>query len=194
MIILASASPARQKLLRTAGVAFVTQLSNIDEIAATTKVQHLDARSLCLHLAQLKAEAVSKLRPQHLIVGADQVLELEGKVFDKATTLKEAFEQLTQLQGHMHQLHSAAVTVVDGKTTFKTIQTVALQMRKLSPGQISSYLDKTGQEVLGAVGCYQIESLGIQLFDKIEGDYFTILGLPLLPLLQHLRTTGHITP
>ena len=192
MIVLASASSARQKLLNDAGVSFVTQVSALDETKAKTTIQHLDPKSQCLRLAQLKAEAVSALRPQDLIVGADQILEFQGKIFDKATTLTEAFQHLLQIQDHTHHLHSAAVTIADGKTTFTTLQTATLKMRPLKPEEITSYLAKTGPEILGAVGCYQIEALGIQLFEHIAGDYFTILGLPLLPLLRHLRETGDL--
>ncbi len=194
MIVLASASSARQKLLHAAGVSFITQVSSLDETTAKTTIQHLDAKSQCLLLAQRKAEAVSTLRPRDLIIGADQILEFEGKVFDKAASPADALQHLRQLQGQTHYLHSAAVTIANGNTAFQTVQTATLKMRNLSPDQISSYLEKTGPEILGAVGCYQIENLGIQLFDSIEGDYFTILGLPLLPLLRHLRETGHLTP
>lgn len=192
MIVLASASSARQKLLQAAGISFVTQVSSLDETKAKTTIQHLDTKSQCLRLAQLKAEAVSALRPQDHVIGADQILEFQGKIFDKATTLTQAYQQLLKLQGHTHQLHSAVVTIANGKTAFTTLQTATLKMRPLEPEEITSYLAKTGPQILDSVGCYQIEALGIQLFEHIAGDYFTILGLPLLPLLRHLRETGHL--
>ena len=190
MIILASASKTRLQLLRNAGVNPDVVHSPLDENTAKPSLLGLDPKSLAIKLAELKAQAVSSLKPSDLVIGADQTLAFQGHTYNKPSTMEEAFDQLATLQGHVHFLNSAVACVANGNTTFATCQTVKLTMRSLSQASINRYLDDVGTDILSCVGCYQIEGRGIQLFDAIEGDYFAIMGLPLLPLMGYLRSSG----
>ena len=191
MIVLASASPTRKKLLENAGLNFVVEVSTLDEAVEKPSLQHLAPRDQAIRLAELKAQSVSKHRPSDLVIGSDQILEFNHQTTDKPMSYQNAFVQLSALQGNTHHLHSAAVCVIAGQTTFTSCQTVELKMREMTAENINQYLQAAGPQALACVGCYQIEGLGIQLFEAIKGDYFSILGLPLLPLLVHLRNSGH---
>jgi septum formation protein len=143
-------------------------------------------------LARAKAEAVSGRSASAFVIGGDQVMAADGKIYGKPQSMEEARARLLELNGRSHQLHTAVVVATGGATIWAYTDVASLTMRKLSPAFIGRYLAAAGQGVLGSVGAYQIESLGIQLFDEIEGDFFSILGLPLLPLLEALRREGAI--
>jgi septum formation protein len=143
-------------------------------------------------LARAKAEAVSELAAGAFVIGADQVLAFENQILTKPVSMEAARRQLLDLSGKKHTLHSAVAVATNGETVWATTETATLTMRKLTPAFVGQYLAAAGEAALSSVGAYQIESLGIQLFEKIEGDYFTVLGLPLLPLLDTLRREGAI--
>jgi septum formation protein len=192
VIVLASQSASRAAILRSAGVAFETAAAGIDEAA---EKQRLIAagdgpREVAERLAHLKAVTVSAERPQALVIGADQTLELDGALHDKAANLDEARARLTELRGKRHRLHAALTVARAGASIWRTTESPVLTMRRFSPAFLDGYLARNGQAMLGSVGCYQLEGEGAQLFEAIEGDYFAILGLPLLPLLDFLRREG----
>jgi septum formation protein len=189
-LILASASPIRQTLLRAAGVPFEVQPATIDERQLQDQLRTAQPKDLALELARAKALFVSASRPSQLILGADQVLERDGTVFHKARSLNEARDTLLALRAQTHRLHSAIACAADGTIVFEHISTAHLTMRDFSEDFLAQYLEAAGKTVLGSVGCYHYEGLGLQLFEKIEGDYHTILGLPLLPLLAFLRQSS----
>jgi septum formation protein len=142
-------------------------------------------------LAQQKAVRVSEQRPQ-LVIGADQTLDLDGRLYDKVETLDEARERLRGLRGKAHELHSAVVVAKDGQPIWREVVTARLTMRDFSDAFLDDYLAREGEAALGSVGCYRLEAMGAQLFSKIEGDYFAILGLPLMGLLDLLRRQGEL--
>jgi septum formation protein len=142
-------------------------------------------------LAELKALKVSQRRPG-FVLGCDQILSFEGHSFDKAETLDEAFERLSQLRGKTHSLECAAVIAKDGQPVWRLVTSPKLTMRDFSDDFLRSYLDAYGQEALSSVGCYQFEGPGAQLFERVEGDFFSILGLPLLEVLAFLRLHGEV--
>jgi len=185
-LVLASASASRAKLLENAGVAFTVQPANIDEDAV--KTSGLDGRAVAEKLAELKAMAV----PGALVLGADQVLVCDGRIMSKAATLAEAARQLRALRDKRHTLISAVVLAVDGMPVWRHVEESSLWMRDFSDAFLHSYLQSVGPEILGGVGCYRYEGAGAQLFSRVEGDYFSILGLPLLALLAALRDHGVI--
>ncbi len=150
------------------------------------------AEAVAAHLAEAKALAVAKLRPHRLVLGADQVLALGNEIFTKPQDLAAAQAQLTKLSGRTHALHSALCVARGEKVLFATVATARLTCRVLSADFIARYLSAAGTAVLGSVGAYQLEGLGVHLFEKIEGDHATILGLPLLPLLAFLRQEGSL--
>jgi septum formation protein len=187
-LVLASASRSRQNMLRAAGVTFVADPADIDESAF--KIKGADPAAVAKSLAAAKAKAVSKRRPETLIIGSDQMLVCESRWFDKPTDRAGAKSQLMALAGRTHEL-IAAVTVVHGqKSVWSHTDRARLYMRAFSETFIDEYLDRIGGDAFLSVGAYQVEGLGIQLFEKIEGDIFTIMGMPLLPLLEYLRTEG----
>ena len=193
-LILASRSPARGRLLAEAGVPFSVEAAPVDEDALKARAlgEGLGPKAIAVALAQAKALAVSCGR-NGLVIGADQTLDLDGRLFDKPPTLAAARAQLLALRGWPHQLH-AAVAVTRGETVvWRTVETVRLDMRAFSDAFLDIYLASEGEALLGCVGAYRLEALGVQLFDRIEGDYFTVLGLPLLPLLAFLRREGQVT-
>ena len=194
--ILASASAIRAAMLARAGVEIDQQPADLDEAAIISSLiappEPLAADDIALVLAQAKAESVSGDRAGKLVIGCDQTLELEGRLFQKSATMEEARRNLLLMSGKTHLLHSAVVLALDGETAWSHVETAAMNMRDLSPEFIGRYLAQAGAAVLSSVGVYQLEGLGAQLFEKIEGDYFTILGLPLLPLLAELRRRGVI--
>ncbi|TDI56946.1 MAG: septum formation inhibitor Maf [Alphaproteobacteria bacterium] len=193
-IILASASPARQAILKNAGLTVRSQPAGIDERAAEAPLikSGAGADDLAQALAMIKARHVSEQHPADLVIGADQVLEIEGERLSKPADMTAARRQLLKLAGKAHHLHSAVACCRDGAVIWQHMETVRLTMRPLTPAEIGRYLAKVGASALTSVGAYQIEGPGIQLFERIEGDYFAILGLPLLPLLTFLRARGEI--
>lgn len=191
-LLLASKSPARRALLVAAGIPFDCIATEIDERAceASLREQGASASAIAAHLARAKALAVSDLA--RLVVAADQVLCANGEFLAKPTDSDEARAQLARLSGRSHELHSA-VCVARGKTVlFETVARATLTCRKLSLAFIESYVAAAGASLLESVGAYQVEGLGIHLFEKIEGDHATVLGLPLIPLLAFLRQEGSL--
>lgn len=195
-LVLASKSATRIELLTRAGVAFDVEGAGIDErdVEAPLRSGGADPATIASHLADAKALAVSRRRPADLVLGADQTLGLGRELFVKADDRAAAEAQIARLAGQTHQLHAALSLAVGGHVVWRHLSSASLTVRPLSPAAIGRYLDTVGDAVLGSVGCYQLEGLGIRLFDRIEGDYFTILGLPLLPLLAELRARGLIDP
>jgi septum formation protein len=194
-LILASGSKARATLLEAAGLAFIVQPPGLDEavmLEAVSGERSLGVPDVAEILARAKAEAVSDLAPQAYVIGADQVLALGDTIFQKPDDMEAARRQLLDLSGKTHELHTSVAVAKGGEAIWAETTVAALTMRKLSPELIGRYLAAAGEEVLSCVGAYQLEGLGVQLFSKIEGDYFSILGLPLVPLLDRLRREGAI--
>ena len=185
-LILASQSSSRRNLLEAAGVSFMTVSSDVDEYVI--KQEHSGSvESLCLKLAQAKAQAVSLLYPDSYVLGTDQVLECNGQIFNKPNSLPIVRSQLSQLSGQRHRLVNGLVMVKGSKVQWSHTAFATLKMRKLSDTFLDDYIKQIDDNMLSSVGGYQLESRGSQLFEYIDGDYFTILGLPLLPLLAYLR-------
>ena len=194
-LILASSSKVRARLLQEAGVAFTVQSPGLDEHAmreAVGSTGALSPQDIAEVLARAKAEAVSELVPQAVVIGADQVLAFGDRILSKPDSMEAARRELLDLSGKSHTLHSAVAVAVRGGTVWAHSEASTLTMRALTPQFIGRYLAAAGEEVLSSVGAYQLEGLGVQLFEKIDGDYFSILGLPLLPLLDALRREGAI--
>jgi septum formation protein len=193
-LILASQSPFRQMLMENAGLSFRAVAASIDERAIEGELERQapSPSDVALHLAEAKAREVTGRFPEALVIGSDQTLSLGDRVFHKPASLDEAKEHLRSFSGQTHALNSAIAMVRDGQTLWRHVSTAKLTMRPISDGFIDRYLSRVGDKVLGSVGAYQLEGQGIQLFDKIEGDYFTIIGLPMLPLLAQLRILGAI--
>lgn len=190
-LILASTSAARRAMLTGAGVIFEAVAPGVDEAAAKDQLLAKDAspQKVAEMLAAMKAVEVSE-REDALVIGADQTLDLEGELIGKARDVEAARYRLYQLRGRSHRLHSAVVVAQAGQPLWRTTDTATLEMRVFSEDFLDSYLARNGERVLGSVGCYQLEGEGAQLFDSVQGDYFTILGMPLLPLLDFLRREG----
>jgi nucleoside triphosphate pyrophosphatase len=187
-LVLASQSRARQTLLGNAGIDFETVPAEIDE-RATEQASGLAAPGdVAALLARRKALAVSAHQSERIVIGADQTLALGQRRFSKPAGRAQAAEQLRLLAGRCHELHSAVAVAFDGKILFETVAVARMTMRQLGEAEIGVYLDETGAAVTSSVGAYQLEGLGVHLFERIEGDHFTILGLPLLPLLGFLRS------
>ncbi len=191
-LILASASSSRHALLENAGLTFEVVPAALDERAAEQPLIQAGAmpEDIAIALAMAKAASVSEAHPGALVIGADQVLELEGKRLTKPADMEAARHQLLLLSGKTHLLHSAIACARGGAIAWEHIETARLKMRRLAPAFIGRYLAAAGPDALTSVGAYQIERRGIQLFEKVEGDYFAILGLPLIPLLAFLRSEG----
>lgn len=191
-LVLASASPFRRRLLEAAGAAFKVAPADVDEPAIRQGLKSADPSSVAAALAAAKAEAVSRKLPQALVIGADQVLALGGDIFSKPRDLADARGQLQQLRGKAHSLPTASALALDGKVVWRHIEAPKLVMRAFSDAFLERYLAECGESICQIVGAYEIEGRGIQLFERIEGDIFTIIGLPLLPLLAELRARGVI--
>lgn len=190
-IVLASKSAARRAVLEGAGVPFEVSVAGVDEdaVKASLLAEGASPRDVADALAELKAIRVSRAK-DGFVVGSDQTLEFEGKLYDKAEDLAAARERLKTLRGKPHKLHSAVVVAKDGAPIWREVVTAKLTMRDFSDDFLEAYLASEGPEALGSVGCYRLEGPGAQLFSRIEGDYFAILGLPLLGLLELLRQHG----
>jgi septum formation protein len=195
-VILASSSRSRARLLSAAGVVFeaVPPVVDEDAVKSALRADKADALNCAETLAELKAVKVSRARPEALVIGADQMLECEGEWFDKPASLAEAATHLRRLSGKVHALPTAAVVAQGGRPIWHHISVPRLMVRPLSAAFITAYLDQTGESALTSVGAYQLEGLGAQMFASVEGDFFTILGLPLLPLLAFLRARGAVLP
>ncbi|WP_296740640.1 Maf-like protein [Mesorhizobium sp.] len=193
-IILASGSPYRKAMLINAGLDIEAVPAEVDERALEAPLEGSGAspEDVASILAEAKATEVSGRRPGALVLGCDQTLSLGDEVFHKPADMEGARRHLLALSGKTHQLNSAAVLCRDGEVLWRHVGIASLTMRKLDPGFIGRHLARVGAKALSSVGAYQIEGEGIQLFEKIEGDYFTIVGLPLLPVLKELRALGAI--
>ena len=189
-IILASASAIRRSMLEQAGVEFAQVPAKVDE--AAEKARQPDPGSLATALAIAKAEAVSKDRPGELVIGSDSVVSVGGRMFDKPASRDEAEQHLRHFSGKTMQLTSAVAIATGGEAGWSHCDSASLRVRPLSEAFISTYLDAEWPEVGYCVGVFRLEGRGVQLFDTIEGSYFTILGMPLLPLLGELRARGAI--
>lgn len=194
-VILASGSKARRDMLRAAAVDFSLCTADVDEPAlrAAMRAEHGDAvapADVALVLARAKAEAVSRLEPGAIVIGSDQVLALGGALLSKPGDLARVGDQIVALAGRTHELTSAVVTAVNGVAGWSAVDSARLTMRAVSDQFVEAYVAACGEDVRHSVGAYHLEGLGVQLFEKIEGDYFTILGMPLLPLLAELRRRG----
>lgn len=191
-LVLASQSRARRELLQQAGIPVVAITPDIDERSIEAPLTRIAAApgSVASHLAHAKAAAVSRAQPDDLVLGADQVLALDGRLFTKPSDKMQAAAQLGELSGRTHCLHSAFCLMRGGEVLADNVAVASLTMRQLSAAFIARYLTAAGQEILGCVGAYQLESLGIHLFAHVDGDHSTILGLPLLPVLAALRKEG----
>jgi septum formation protein len=187
-LILASQSRARKMLLANAGLTFEALAADIDERSIQEASKLLKPGEIAGLLAREKALWVSQRKRGHHVIGADQTLALGDRLFNKPGGRAVAAEQIRALSGQTHALHSAIAVALDGKILFETVTVARMTMRPLSDADIAAYLDAAGDTVTQSVGAYQLEGLGVHLFERIEGDHFTILGLPLLPLFGFLRS------
>jgi septum formation protein len=185
--VLASKSEVRGKMLAAAGLRIEIRPAPIDERVAEAKAGTTDAAAIARYLARAKADAVTPDVPGYLVLGADQTLARGSARFSKPADRAEALEQLRSLRGRTHELHSALALVRDGTLVFDCVDSARLTMRNVSDRFLEDYLDMAGDTAFASVGGYQLEGIGIHLFERVEGDYFTILGLPLLLLLSFLR-------
>ena len=186
-LVLASASPSRAAMLANAGITAEIIPSDVDESIIKQDMIGQETGAIAMALAKAKAEKVSKDYPDRYVIGADQILVCNGSLYDKPCDLAEAKTHLQSLSGQTHQLMTAAIILLDGRVVWQHLSTPALTMRVLEDAFIDAYLADVGDLALTSVGAYQLEGLGAQLFDRVEGDFFSILGLPLLPLLAFLR-------
>lgn len=191
-VVLASGSKTRAEMLERAGLRVTLAPAAVDEeeIKLAARAEGIGVDEVAETLAELKAQRVTRKHPGALVIGADQMLECEGRWFDKPAGRDAARQQLKDLRGKTHRLVSCAVVVRDGERLWHQVDRARLAMRPFSDAFLDSYLDRAGDGVLHSVGAYQLEGLGAQLFQRVDGDFFTILGLPLLPLLGFLRVHG----
>src|SRR5579863_8992402 len=189
-LVLASRSAARRTMLKAAGIPIEPHPADLDERALAARAVSQQPAGVAALLAKEKAAAVGRAHPGRLVLGADQTLALGGDHFTKPADRNAAKAQLRALSGKSHELHSAVAFVQDGAMLFEHVDTARLTMRTLSERFIDLYLDAVGEAATTSVGAYQLEGLGSQLFERVDGDYFTILGLPLVPALDFLRRRG----
>jgi septum formation protein len=189
-LVLASRSVSRANLLAAAGIPIEVLPADIDERGIELRAASRDARAAALLLAVEKARVIAEQRPGRLVLGADQTLALDARRFSKPPDRAAAVEQLQSLRGRTHALNSAVAVMRDGDVLFEHVETARLTMRKFSDEFLQEYLERVGDAALTSVGGYQLETLGVLLFERIEGDYFTILGLPLMSVLGFLRRDG----
>ncbi len=191
-IILASGSSIRAELLKNAGLTFDVVTARVDEDAVRASLQAEEAspRDIADTLAEMKAQRVAAKHPEALVIGCDQVLALGRDIFNKPANPQEALSQLKSLRGQKHQLLSAAVIYGEGKPLWRHVGTVRLHMRDASDEYLADYVDRNWDSIRYAVGAYKLEEEGVRLFTRIEGDYFNVLGLPLLELLSYLTLRG----
>lgn len=194
-LILASGSAIRAELLTRARVPFTVRTAPVDEeaIKASLLAEDTRPRDISDALAEAKAQRMAMKCPSDLVLGADQILEIDGTILSKAATRDEAAEHIARLSGKQHRLYSAAVIFHEARPVWRFIGEARLTMQSLSPEFIDDYLDRAWPEVGYSVGCYQIEAEGARLFQRIDGDYFSILGLPLLQVLSYLKDRGVIS-
>lgn len=195
-IVLASASRARREILAAAGIAFTVEPADVDEPALRAELLKRDPGASPIAVAEMlaraKAQDVSKRHGGAMVIGADQVLAFKGEVLSKPSDVDAARKALERLRGHTHELHAAVAFAEAGKIVWTHTASASLTMRDFTDGFLDDYLVRAGDRVCQSVGAYELEGVGVQLFEAIEGDYFTILGLPLLPVLQELRARGVI--
>lgn len=192
-LILASQSASRRAMLTDAGVAFEAVTAGVDEDAAKTALAHLSARDLADALAELKAVKIAQRRPEALVLGSDSIVELaDGERLDKPDTRDQAADHLSRMSGTRVRLWSAVVIAEGGRAVWRHVDRATLMVRALSPTFIDTYLDAEWPAIAGCVGCFRIEGPGVQLFSAIEGSHFTILGMPLLPVLDYLRVRSEL--
>ena len=194
-LILASQSASRRAMLDAAGVVYVAQSSGVDEEAAKASLGcNLNPRDFADALAELKAVKISRREPQALVLGGDSIAVLDdGTILDKPRDRDEARAHLKRLSGRHHDLISAAVIAEGGSAVWRHVDRARMHVRPLSDGFIDEYLDAEWPAISGCVGCYRLEAMGVQLFARIVGDHFTILGMPLLPVLDYLRVRKVLT-
>ena len=192
MLILASASVSRRQMLQNAGLDFTIETSGVDEdeVKLSLAAEKAAPRDIAETLAELKAKRVSTRHPEAMVIGADSTLACNGRLFDKPPTIEAARRQLQALAGQTHELHSSVVVARGGVRLWHCNEHARLTMRPLSDVFLDAYLARAGSAVTTSVGAYQLEGVGAHLFTRVEGDYFTILGLPLLPLLSFLAGHG----
>lgn len=191
-LVLASKSAARQAMLENAGVAFEVRVAGVDEDAIKAASGDLGAAALAVRLAEAKALAVSRADETAWVLGSDQTLAFDGGLVSKAGSLAAARERLKAMRGRVHQLHSGAALATKGQVVWSGVDTVEMRMRDFSDAFLDAYLAAEGEALLSCVGSYRLEGLGSQLFEAVDGDYFTVLGLPLWPVLAELRRAGVI--
>ncbi len=193
-LVLASGSAIRAQMLRNAGIVFDTAPARVDEGAIRAALEHegAHARDIADALAEAKARKVAGRRLDALVLGCDQVLGLKGAVLEKPATVEDARAQLKRLRGQSHQLFSAAVLYADGAPIWRHVGTARLEMRDFSDAYLDGYLARNWPGIGASVGAYKLEEEGVRLFARIQGDYFTILGLPLLELLNYLALRGEV--
>lgn len=193
-LLLATASEIRQNLLRQAGVSFQAIPARIDEemIRAALLAEDATPRDIADALAEFKARKIAEKHPEAQVIGCDQVLSFKGQLLSKPRNIDDARAQLKMLRGERHKLLSAVVVYNEGQPTWRHVGEVRLTMRLFSDTYLEDYLNRNWETVQHAVGCYMLEEEGVRLFSRVEGDYFTVLGLPLVELLNHLMTNGTV--
>ncbi len=189
-LILASKSAARRAMLTDAGVIFSVQVADVDEDAVKTMHDPADPAGLAIELARIKALAVSRQNPDAWVLGADQTLAFDGGLVSKAGSLTEARHRLSVMRGRPHHLHSGAALARNGQIVWSDVDTATMRVRDFSDTFLDAYLAAEGEALLACVGSYRLEGMGSQLFEAVEGDYFTVLGLPLWRVLAELRRAG----
>ena len=191
-LILASRSAARRAMLENAGVAFDARAADVDEAAIKAASTDLDPVALAIRLAEAKALAVSRDDPDAWVLGSDQTLAFDGGLVSKAGSLEAARDRLKAMRGRTHTLHSGAALATKGQIVWSGADTARMKMRDVSDTFLETYLAAEGEALLSCVGAYRLEGMGSQLFEAVEGDFFTVLGLPLWPVLAELRRAGVI--